>query len=272
MSHVFAALKDIEEEHQVRVVFACDAGSNAWGYPSPTSDIDLKFFFVPMPWTDVIEGRPDTLHVKRTFADGPDLDIEGWTLAKALKLITKSNTTAFERLYSPIQYLNTNIHERLRYAFERNWYGKPMTENNLSMARKTYAILSKAQEPMIKDVLTAVRCTLLAYSSAAAKRPTAPTIDNLLNMRPLPRAVVREIRNMILWRSRGIKVTDMSQELNDWIVYHKETTWEHLSHNQFVKPNPQYDFSVENEILQSAARHHTQNFPISSLLDKQRCA
>lgn len=272
MNHVFTTLKAIEEEHQLRVVFACDAGSNAWGYPSPTSDIDLKFFYVPMPWTDVIEGRPDTLLLKHKGDVGPDLDIEGWTLTKALRLITKSNTTVFERLYSPIQYLNTNIHERLRYSFERNWFGKPMTENNLSMARKTYAILSKAQEPTIKDVLTVVRCILLAYSSVAARRPVAPTIDNLLNMRPLPRAVVREIRNMILWRSRGILVTDISQELNEWITYHKEASWEHLSHNQFAKPNSQYDFSVENEILQSAARHHTQNFPISSLLDKQRCS
>ena len=44
-------LRAIEEEHDVRVLFAVESGSRAWGFPSPNSDYDVRFIYAhPREW------------------------------------------------------------------------------------------------------------------------------------------------------------------------------------------------------------------------------
>jgi predicted nucleotidyltransferase len=94
-------LADIASDHQVRVSWAIESGSRAWGFPSPDSDYDCRFIFVRprdrylslWPDRDVIETPLD-----KTF------DVNGWDLAKAIRLITRGNATAIEWLRSPIVY------------------------------------------------------------------------------------------------------------------------------------------------------------------------
>ena len=78
-----------------------ESGSRAWGFPSPDSDFDCRFIFVrrrddylsPWPKRDVIETPLED-----------DLDINGWELGKALRLLLKGNAVVLEWLRSPIVY------------------------------------------------------------------------------------------------------------------------------------------------------------------------
>ena len=94
-------LMRIEREHDVRIIFAVESGSRAWGFPSPNSDHDARFVYVrPMeaylsvaPPRDVIEEPP-----------GDVLDLNGWDIWKALQLMCRSNAVLMEWLTSPIRY------------------------------------------------------------------------------------------------------------------------------------------------------------------------
>ena len=89
------------DEHEVAIGIAIESGSRAWGFPSPDSDYDCRFVFVrppaqhvsPWPRRDVIE----------TPLEG-DMDVNGWELGKALKLLIKGNAVIIEWLMSPIVY------------------------------------------------------------------------------------------------------------------------------------------------------------------------
>jgi uncharacterized protein len=78
-----------------------ESGSRAWGFPSPDSDYDCRFIYVRpqaaylSPWQlrDVIE----------TPLDG-ELDVNGWDLGKAIRLMLKGNAVIIEWLMSPIVY------------------------------------------------------------------------------------------------------------------------------------------------------------------------
>jgi uncharacterized protein len=91
----------IEEADGVRIVYAVESGSRAWGFPSQDSDYDVRFLYVRpidaylsiVPVRDVIE-----------YPISDALDWNGWDLQKALGLFRKSNPSILEWLHSPIVY------------------------------------------------------------------------------------------------------------------------------------------------------------------------
>lgn len=101
VAKIDARLAAIRHDHGVALPLAIESGSRAWGFPSPDSDYDCRFIFVrPVehylsPWQrrDVIE----------TPLDG-DLDVNGWELGKAVRLLAKGNAVVIEWLMSPIVY------------------------------------------------------------------------------------------------------------------------------------------------------------------------
>lgn len=98
---ILLRLRQTECEHNVRILFAVESGSRAWGFASPDSDWDVRFVYVHKPeWYFQIEERKDT--IERMYPD--DIDLGGWELGKALKLFKRSNPSFFEWLESPVVY------------------------------------------------------------------------------------------------------------------------------------------------------------------------
>lgn len=101
LARVDALLDQVESEHNATTLIAVESTSRAWGFPSPDSDYDCRFVYVrslecylsPWPPPDVIE----TLLID-------DMDLNGWDLGKALKLMLKGNAVIIEWLMSPIIY------------------------------------------------------------------------------------------------------------------------------------------------------------------------
>lgn len=85
----------------VRILFAIESGSRAWGFPSPDSDYDCRFVYTRPPESylslfpprDVIE-----------FPLDAEIDVGGWDLRKALLLALKGNAVIVEWLKSPLVY------------------------------------------------------------------------------------------------------------------------------------------------------------------------
>lgn len=100
MQNIQQILKEIEAQYKVEILYACETGSPAWGFPSPDSDYDIRFIYKhSRDWYLSLSIQKDTIEVM----DG-DLDITGWDLRKCLKLLKKSNVPLIERFQSPIEY------------------------------------------------------------------------------------------------------------------------------------------------------------------------
>ncbi len=100
-SAVDAELNRIEADHDVKIIFAIESGSRAWGFPSPDSDYDVRFVYAhKLDWYLTIEPGRDV--IERPISD--ELDISGWNIKKALGLLLKPNPVMFEWLSSPIRY------------------------------------------------------------------------------------------------------------------------------------------------------------------------
>lgn len=106
------ALAQLETTHGIRILYACESGSRAWGFPSPDSDHDVRFIYChPREWYLALDEGPDTLN----FPVDEELDLAGWELRKALRLLRGSNASVFEWLQSPVVY-HEALDFRTRFA------------------------------------------------------------------------------------------------------------------------------------------------------------
>ena len=97
---ILKRLDQIEREENVSIVYACESGSRAWGFESTDSDWDVRFIYVHgQDWYLSIDVEEKRDVIERPVND--ELDISGWDLRKALKLVRRS-PPLLEWLSSPI--------------------------------------------------------------------------------------------------------------------------------------------------------------------------
>jgi uncharacterized protein len=56
---ILEMLEQVERDHGVRIIFAAESGSRAWGFPSADADFDVRFVYAhPRDWyLSISEGR-----------------------------------------------------------------------------------------------------------------------------------------------------------------------------------------------------------------------
>jgi len=101
---ILRRLKRAEAEHGVRVLYACESGSRAWGFASPDSDYDVRFIYAQdRDWYLSFDVERCRDVIEYPIVD--DIDCSGWDIRKALYLFTRTNGALLEWLHSPITYL-----------------------------------------------------------------------------------------------------------------------------------------------------------------------
>ncbi|WP_113929158.1 nucleotidyltransferase domain-containing protein [Bacillus sp. P14.5] len=94
-NRILAELNKIEQEHEVDILYAVQAGSRAWGFESPASDFDIRFIYKhPLNWYLSLDQKRDVIE----WQSGKELELSGWDLKKAMLLLKKSNPTMLEWL------------------------------------------------------------------------------------------------------------------------------------------------------------------------------
>jgi predicted nucleotidyltransferase len=191
-------LRLIEAEHKVRIVWAVESGSRAWGFPSPDSDYDCRFVFV-RPLADYlsIEQRRDVIEVPIEER----LDINGWDLFKMARLLLKGNAVAIEWLTSPIIY-------RGLVAFRDEWCREAdRFMDRAALVRHYYHLghgqfrrhMAQADAVSLKKVFYVLRpAVALRWLRLHLGRNVAPMhLPTLLAQADLPEATRQEIAALI---------------------------------------------------------------------------
>ena len=124
-------LATLEKTENIRILFAIESGSRAWGFASPDSDYDVRFIYM-RPAAEYLrfDKKRDVIELMLTT----ELDINGWDLDKALKLLHTSNPTFFEWCNSPIIYRETTFLDKLNAVKDKYFYSKTGLHHYLSMA------------------------------------------------------------------------------------------------------------------------------------------
>lgn len=204
-------LRRIEAEEGVRIVYACESGSRAWGFPSADSDYDVRFIYLhPREWYLSVN-----LELKRDVIErgvAGQLDISGWDLRKALQLLQKSNPPLMEWLGSPIVYLEPfTVADQMRDLVARTYSPAACLYHYWHMARKGYQGYLRSPEKAVKRCFYVLR-PLLAIRWIEQGRGVVPTefqtmVDPVLDSAELK----EEIGNLLAAKRRGKEVDGKPQ-------------------------------------------------------------
>lgn len=169
--------KKIEVDQRVQVLYACETGSRAWGFPSTDSDYDVRFIYRhERDWYLGLGERKDTIESMQG-----DLDITGWDLRKSLKLLKKSNAPLIERFQSPIVYLdNDNFRDEFKQVIELYYSPTAVFFHHYSLAKKFWEDLSQKQHIKLKALFYLLR-SLFSCNWIIEEEAVVPmTIQELL--------------------------------------------------------------------------------------------
>ncbi|CAM4013464.1 nucleotidyltransferase domain-containing protein [Paenibacillus alkaliterrae] len=152
---ILQELHKIEQEEQVRIFYACESGSRAWGFPSKDSDYDVRFIYVrQVDWYLSIFDKRDV--IERPVSEL--LDINGWDLRKALNLFRKSNPPLLEWLQSPIPYYTKySVAEQIRRISPLTFSPKSCMYHYLNMAKGNYRDYLQGEQVKIKKYFYVLR-------------------------------------------------------------------------------------------------------------------
>ena len=188
---ILRKLRNIEKEHNVKVLYAVESGSRAWGFASKNSDYDVRFVYIHrLEWYLSLEEKRDVIEDK---GDGL-LDMSGWDIKKALVLFKKSNPPLYEWLESPIVYLEeSNFVKGLRKISLNFFSAKTSFYHYLSMLVNNHKDYINQPKVKMKKYLYVLRP--LFACAWIEKYHTMPPMEfeNLLRSQTLDKKLLKEI-------------------------------------------------------------------------------
>lgn len=207
LAEIDARLDAIRREHGVALPLVIESGSRAWGFPSPDSDYDCRFVFVrradeyltPWPKRDVIE-TPLTAQ----------LDVNGWELGKALKLLLKGNAVVLEWLRSPVVYggdaqfrteflaLAEQVSDRFRITHHYLHMGEReqrtrLAEGKQIALKRLFYVLRPAMVLRWLRLHQQARVPPMHFPTLAAEADLAPDLKTLIEELLARKAVTKEL-------------------------------------------------------------------------------
>jgi len=200
-------LLEIEKKENVKVLYAVESGSRAWGFASPDSDYDVRFIYIRRKEDylmlneprDIIEWQLDEL-----------LDINGWDLKKALKQFYKGNATLFEWSNSPIVYKTTQLWEQI-YDQARHYFSvKAAAYHYYGTAKSTYCQFLQQESIKYKKYFYALRPLLAGKYIQAYQSPPPVLFDELMKL-DMPTDLRNGIAELLKIKKRSIEKEEAAQ-------------------------------------------------------------
>ena len=153
-SLIQSELTKLEQQYDIKILYAVESGSRAWGFESTNSDYDVRYIYIHKPeWYLSIDDKKDSHEVILPN----DIDLAGWELRKALRLFRKSNPPLLEWLKSYIVYKESSEIQILRYLHDLYFNPKSCIYHYLHMAQGNYDEYLKKDNVKLKRYFYVLR-------------------------------------------------------------------------------------------------------------------
>ena len=208
-------LRRIEEAENIKILFAVESGSRAWGFASPDSDYDVRFIYIRR-LEDYL--RLNTIRDVIELPIDDALDINGWDLQKTLRLLHKSNPTLFEWFSSPIVYQKTEFADKFRDLMMHYFSSKKTLYHYVSMAEGNYREYLKGDLVRAKKYFYVLR-PVLACQWILDRGTPPPMLFSELLKAELPVELIDVVNQLLELKmnSPEVKLVKRISEINEYL-------------------------------------------------------
>ncbi len=218
-------LKRLEAELEIKILYAVESGSRAWGFPSINSDWDVRFIYIHrQDWYLSIDDKKDS-YVKIL---PNDIDLSGWELRKTLKLFRKSNPPFMEWLDSPIVYKESySTISKLREASKDYFNPKSCMYHYFSMADGNFREYLKGDQVRIKKYFYVLRPVLACMWIERTNQMAPMEFDLMVESEIQDRKVKDEVLKLLARKKSGEeldwepKIELIDRFLEEKVIYYK---------------------------------------------------
>lgn len=242
---ILNTLHDLEQQHDIEILFACESGSRGWGFASPDSDYDVRFIYAHRldwylsvyPERDVIELPIDEVY-----------DVSGWDVRKSLGLLRNGNATLIEWLSSPVVYrANHEFTSKVRAALPQVHRADRAFHHYLQMAKKNFREHLQGEDIKLKKYLYVLRPLLAALWIERNLGPVPMRFQDLVDAVVADESLRMEIDKLIQIK-RQAGESEMTKAIP--IIHpYLETEIERLLLSQTPQLSYDTDFGVLDKIL-----------------------
>lgn len=174
-------LQQIELEYGIRVLYAAESGSRAWGTNAKTSDFDVRFIYI-RPQEEYL--RLDATRDVLEFPIEDGWDMCGWDLTKLLQLLHNSNSQIYEWFHSPVVYVDAGFSQRLRPVLDAYFSAKTAVYHYLHQADLKLKKLQKSDPAKVKHYLYTLQHLAAARWVLRCRKPVPVDFQQLLTLLP----------------------------------------------------------------------------------------
>lgn len=207
--HIIDLIKQTEKDHDIKILYACEAGSRAWGFPAKDSDYDIRCIYIHKKnWYLSIDKESDVIEVpsrdKVSIPVDDRVDMSGWELTKALKLFRKSNPPLLEWLHSNIVYVEPfSTANQMRELAQTIFSPRSCLYHYVNMSKGNLRECLQGEDIRIKMYLNVLRPVLAG--NWIKKYQSIPPIgfEELFEDAALPPELHESIMNLLKWKRAG---------------------------------------------------------------------
>ena len=247
-------LTQIEQDHQVKILYACESGSRAWGFESQDSDYDVRFIYVHQRnWylSVNLEDKRDVIElpVDEIF------DINGWDLRKALKLMKKSNPALMEWLSSSIVYRQDNeFITSIKQLMDEYYSPRACFYHYKHMAKRNYREYLQGDKVRIKKYFYVLR-PLLAMQWLEQGLGLVPIkFDLMVHKLVLDKQLKQDILDLIAKKKAKFE-TKETQPIESINTFISETLTYFEKHENTLYA-PTHDYKAINKLFVNYVTSH----------------
>ncbi|MER5138288.1 MULTISPECIES: nucleotidyltransferase domain-containing protein [Providencia] len=189
-------LAEIETTHRVKILFACESGSRGWGFASCDSDYDVRFIYVhQLDWYLTLDRKRDV--IEKPIDN--ELDVSGWELSKALKLMRNSNPALIEWLHSPIVYhKDASFIQQFELLASKFYSPLKARYHYLSIAKRNLREDFKGETVRLKKYFYILRAILALRWIEHSKIMPPMAFSQLVSATVTDHAVLAEINELLV--------------------------------------------------------------------------
>lgn len=216
----------LEQQHEIKILYAVESGSRAWGFASTDSDWDVRYLYIhKLDWYLKIDPKKD--NQEEILPN--DIDLSGWELKKALRLFRKSNPPLLEWLRSPIKYMEPySTAEKMRVLALNYFNPKYCLHHYLHMAEGNYRAYLQKEQVRTKKYFYVLR-PILACEWIKQTGEMAPMeFDIMVEQLVTDKTLKKEISHLSARKKSGEELSEepmirvLNEFLEDRINYFRE--------------------------------------------------